>query len=480
MSFLKKILALLLCGAFAFSMLTACGDNQNDTNNQEQEEEESTENEYRDFYEEVFTMAYAKGTDANNFPFWPEPTTEAYERTRNVSEQVEAALNCKLEEYLLPNNNITTFQQMFATGDYTNNWTGAPFASSSSQVNAFYKAGFLQSWNDIPTVDLNNEELWGTKYKQQNATFNGELYLDVGGGSGGGNMGHMIFNKILVNEFNAQNPQELLEQGLWTWDTFEDYVHTISLFEADRTVYAVSIWANNHNSKVMWPLCSILSNGGSIVKKADDGSASFGLQDSEALAALDWASDMLKTGTIKFDEKWPPDTWAKSGSVIVLGDWAFGTSSSGSSAHWGLDNLDDIRFIPFPYGPNAEYGKTSATYASAAGGVGLLFGVDKEDSGYVWNVRKILSVEANDETEEEWKRRTFFQDDPSDDDSYNNYKKGIDEFGFDYSSQLGEDTMKQLRAGLINVVEGTQTSAELFSSISGIIDTAIQENIANN
>lgn len=476
---MKKWLASILLAAMVFSTLTACsGDTQSHGENEvEQNQEEQVENEYRDMYEAEFWGAYFIGTAQGNF-FWPEPTTASYEHTRNISEQVETLLNCKLLEEGFPGLGTSNFAAKMAVGDYQFSFT---HTTLGSPVSAYYEAGFIQSWDDISCVDLSNEALWGTPQKQKMMTFGGHVYAETGPDSisGAAQYGRMFYNKILAQELNPNVlPQEMYEQDNWTWASFEEYLKSVEIKEADRTVYGMSLGAHSLQAQVQFPLAAIFSNGGEIVRTDDSGNAYFALTDSEAIEALDWAAHMISSGLVVADTEFPPDIWATKGAVFILGDTSYGTASSGSSKHWGLDNLEDLRCMPFPHGPKGN-ASIPGSYATGDGGNLILYGVDKEDAGYVWTVRKTLLLESQDDTLEEWKRKTFFQDNPDDNDSYDNYVLGSTNYNLDYSGQIG-DKIDTLRDTLFSVIMGTKTPMEGMTGISATINDQLNKTMNAN
>lgn len=470
---MKRFLACLLIVVMSFAMLCACGDTSanNDVNNEVENDADAEESLYRDFYEEEFWGAFVVGTDSFNY-FWPEPTTEAKERTRKISAETEQLLNCKLMEEGFPATqlNASAWQQRMATGDYQFHWTSSQEATV--KVYAFYNAGFIQSWNDISNVDLTNYRKWGSPRNQANASFGGELYL-AGLGETGGQYGRLIFNKLLALELTNKSPQELYEAKDWTWSSFESYLESCNLNEADRRVYGMAVWATAPAARSMLPLCAVFSNGGEVVRVDDDGVATFTLGEPRAIEALDWAAKLVASDYVKLDSAWPPDTWAKGGSVFVLGDSAFGTGSSGQSAHWGLDNLEDIRFIPFPQGPQGD-GSVGGAWSSAADGTVILFGVDKEDAGYVWSAKWDIGDKYKEEHDEEWIRKTFFQDDVNDTDSYDNYKFCDNNYSLDHSTQIGDQTTL-MQETLFDIMRGLKTPTEGISAITSVITDSLNK-----
>lgn len=465
---MKKWFAMILLAAMVFSTLSACSDKVQQDQVEEDEELEETESEYRDFYEQEFWAAYAIGTGEYNF-FWPEPTTKEKEDTRKISEHVEQLLNCKLLEEGFHGQNAGFWAAKMATGDYRFSW--APTQNDMTPIYSFYSAGFIQSWNDIPGVDLSNAELWGSPSMQKLATFGGEVYAAVSGARGG-HYGKMFYNKILAQELNPMVlPQDLYEQKNWTWETFEDYLASVTLKDAERTVYGLSINPHGLENDISLALCAVFTNGGDVVKFDSTGKAVFGLTSPEAIEAIQWAADLSATDYVVYDGSYPPALWANEGAVLMLGDSSFGTGTSGSSKHWGLDNLEDLRCIPFPQGPKGD-GSVGGAYATSVMGEVMLFGVDKEDSGYVWGVFKGEKLAYQADTEEEWKRKTFFQDDANDSDSYNNWVFTAENFNSDYTAQIGT-AMTKLREAVSKAVHGEETPTQAMTSVQTLVQSEL-------
>lgn len=471
---MKKWLSILLVAVMCFSVLSACGIEIPDKSDRSDTQQDAdTESGYRDFYEEEFWAMYHIGSDHWNY-FWPEPTTEDKERVREISSAVEQALNCKLMEEGTTNP-VNSMQVNFATGNYKFHYSF--YSVASMTLHALYKAGYLQSWNDIPTLDLSRVELYGDLNKQAAATFDGEVYA-ISGGKGVADYGHLIYNQIMINRLNVPTPRALDEQDQWTWATFEDYLKTITTEEDGLKTYGMSVYANGSFPSAILGMTAIFSNGGEIVRFDENGQARFAVTDNDAIEALQWAADLHATGTVVMDTVFPPKIWASEGAVMILSNTVFGTGSTGSTEHWGLDNLEDIRFMRFPTGPKGDKTKHTGTYSLFPYGDILLFGTDKESSGYVYNVRSEMSYETAEEDNTAWIRKTFFGDDANDFSSYEYYDYGCNNGALSYVAQMG-DKVNTFFDTVYEVSTGLQTPMQGMSSISAVIQSELDASLNN-
>ena len=225
----------------------------------------------------------------------------------------------------------------------------------------------------------------------------------------------------------------------------------------------------------MLPLSAIFANGGNIVKKDSSGNSYFGLLDNEALTALEWVKSLEADTTVLKHDVWPPEIFGSKGSTFFLTRAWVGLGVSEEGKLYPQSNLDDFGWMPFPYGPDAEYGKSSGTYDSESGGTVILIGNDKQDSGYVLNafLSYVMTDDAGNVIDEEATfKHNFFQTD----ESYNNYKDGCTNFNYDYYSQL-EGAYSKMVTAIKDITKGKSTPNEAMGSIKEAMQSQIDLSI---
>ncbi|MDF2685005.1 MAG: sugar transporter substrate-binding protein [Clostridia bacterium] len=463
---MKKISLLLLICLMA-GIFTAC----NDSITEEKLDAEGNavvDAEYRDFGgQEFIHSAPGAGWEM----FWPEEAVSAKnDRIRAKSKAVQEALNCVFTEEALGGDNSDYYQKLIAAGDYHIN-----FASERGVPNcifSMYKAGLIEYLDDIEAIDFNNTEVWGTPEKRMPFTYENKVWAYSGGGNEGGTYGRLLYNNDLIKEFGVESPQSLYEQKKWTFDTFKELLPLVTDTTPERRIYGLSLYPINH----MLELTAIFANGGNVVKKDSSGKAYFGLLDNEALDAMEWVKEIKANKDSVRQDVWKPTLFGSKGSTFFLTMVFVGIESDPEDdIMYPQNHLDDFAWIPFPSGPDAEYGKYTGTYESDFGGTVILIGNDKQDEGYVLN--EFLSYIMKDEegnivNEEASFKRNFFHSE----ESYDNYKKGSINFSYDYYPQL-KDSYRNLIASLIKISSGRATPVEALEAIKDSMNAEIDINI---
>ena len=457
---MKKIIGLLLL-CLLIGIFSACNETVT-----EGDLEGETVTEYRDFGGQEFIHSTSGWV-----MFWPEEAISVNnDRIRAKTKAVQEALNCVLTDEIGGDEKSTYYQQLIAVGDYHINF--ATEMGTPNCIYSLYKAGMIEYLDDIEAIDLKNEKVWGTPAKRLPFTYEGKVWAYAGGGKEGGAYGRILYNNELIKEFGIDSPQVLLEQNKWTFDTFKELLPLVSDTSTERKIYGLSIYPDDQ----MLPLSAIFANGGNIVKTDSSGKSYFGLSDNEALTALEWVKSLEADKDSLKHDAWPPTIFGSKGSTFFLTrSWVGLGVSETDKIMYPQSHLDDFGWIPFPYGPNAEYGKSSGAYDSEAGGSVIMIGNDKQDSGYVLNA--FLSFVMTDDEgniidEEALFKRNFFQTE----ESYNNYKDGCNNFSYDYFSQL-ENSYKDMVSALNKVTKGTATPNEAMESIKVAMQAQIDISI---
>ena len=434
------------------------------------ETEESVVIEYRDFGGQEFIHS----TPSVGWEFfWPEEAASVKnDRRRAKTKLVQEALNCVFTEEVGGNEQSGYYQKLIAAGDYH-----ISFASELGVPNciySMYKADLIENFDEIEEIDLSNTKVWGTPEKRLPFTYGNKVWAYSGGGDKGGTYGRLLYNNELIKEFGVDSPQALYEQKKWTFDTFKQLLPLVTDTSEERRIYGLTLYPLDQ----MLALTAIFANGGNIVKKDSSGNAYFGLLDKEALTALEWVKELEANKEVVKHDKWKPAIFGSKGSTFFLTMVYVGINvSETDDIMFPQSHLDDFGWIPFPCGPDTEYGKFPGTYESDFGGTVILKGNDKQDAGYVLNayLSYVMTDDAENEiNEEDTFKRNFFQTD----ESYQNYIDGSTKFNFDYFPQLRDSYQKMVNA-LIKVSKGTASSTEAIESIKEAIQTQIDININN-
>lgn len=164
-------------------------------------------------------------------------------------------------------------------------------------------------------------------------------------------IGLVMYNPVLVSQFQLSDPHELLENDQWNWANFQ----TMAKACTDDTIPMYGIMEEWDD----FQLDAIFSNGGQVVKYNEDtGKYYYGLLDSESIEALDWTMDLLYVDKSIHAEEYSPDSFnhafIENRALFLVddSDLAFGTDDN-----CPLANMEEgFGWVPFPYGPsNTEH-----------------------------------------------------------------------------------------------------------------------------
>lgn len=212
-------------------------------------------------------------------------------------------------------------------------------------------AGYLCSWDDT-SLDITNYEKYGTEQYQKGATFDGKRYgiwpyywlaqLDF--------RGMVVVNNNLYKKYSDVSVHEMYENGTWTFDGFKNVLNLFTNTGDGNEIYPLAYYDSQ-----MLAMCSVLANGGSLVTYDNQtGLYSFGLYDSKAMTGLSFAQSLCSEKLAK-EDGWEMNIFDTDLSAVI-----------GLCENWNLNQIlqtiDDADVITFPFGPDAEYGKTCSAY----------------------------------------------------------------------------------------------------------------------
>jgi len=185
--------------------------------------------------------------------------------------------------------------------------------------------GYIQPVDDF--IDLNRPE-WNN-LMLNNGKANGKQYSFTDKD----NNGHgFYYNKTLIQKNNLEDPHELQEKGLWTWDKFLEMAKAVT----KDNVYGVHYFSQDLD--LVLPL--IYSNNGFVTK---DNKILFDAP--EAMEAIQFASDLYNVHKVVNRED--GDAWHE-GRVLFRPGYRW------SAFDWNESMVDDWGYVFFPMGPKAN------------------------------------------------------------------------------------------------------------------------------
>ncbi len=455
---MKKLISFVLLASFMFTVLSACSG------------EPVT---LLEFLPSNTNSGYNFGgatiTTTDTWPpFYadPESTTLQSDRTRYRVAQVEKDLNVKFVTDLNCNSeNASHYMTLYIANNLKYDLTvqrGTP-----NPIFDMYKAGILEPLEYMP-FDLSDEEIYGTPKSRSSVTFGGLTYAhNHDNGDDGANRGFLVYNDSHVKSFGVADPQELYEQGKWTFDTFAEMLPLVSdMSNPDRPIYALALY----NDPQMLPFSAVFANGGQVVKQNENGKYVFSLEDREAVDALEWVADLHATSDI-FQESWPPHLFRDGQATFYL----FRTFQINGFLDPEQSDVREFYFVPFPCGPNGEYGVNLGTYASEEGGVAFFNHTDTEMVGIVYDYfLRFDDYPSNlkfDKAAYDMENRFWSEK------SYENYLKGFELHEYDYFYQIGSELYWEFANALYDATVGTSNFSTVMGSYADLIQAALDESL---
>ncbi len=235
---MKKIVSLLLALVMLASVLVACGDGETDvttvpTNNVEVTEDATETLDIpltADYGQYEFRILSAGNQAFNDFQFEEESTLPLDNAQYKRKIKVEEDYNVKITQDI---------QQKYSSGG------GPGFLAVSQQVNtgdcnydlclvAGYDVsvlaygGYLYDMNSIKDIDLSKS--WWDQNATESLSVKDVVFFTTGDITVSDNRTAfcLLFNKMLLNDYNLESPYDLVHDGEWTIENFGKLVKSVS------------------------------------------------------------------------------------------------------------------------------------------------------------------------------------------------------------------------------------------------------------
>ena len=170
-------------------------------------------------------------------------------------------------------------------------------------------------------------------------------------------MGGVLYaNLELVGQYGFR-PYEMIEDGSWTWEGFENILKTIGGSPKDLSNNIPVGMYITDSFYEYFQTAAILNNGGSLVKKDNEGRFVSNFDSKEVKEALEWCRSLLANGIVEVGQN---DIKYDYFLEDLLG-FVYEYSYVGTVDTTGFMYNDvDFAILPCPAGPSAEYGKWSS------------------------------------------------------------------------------------------------------------------------
>ena len=285
----------------------------------------------------------------NNVLGYLEDTAFAELAAARINE-VEANYNCKLNiQYMVYDAAAAEFKKALATGD---NFADVIQHESYIMQDFARTEGALVGMSELVSqLDYHDTAKWGNKNILESMFWEKDLYgvvpmawpelLYTSSGY------PIVFNGNLVKQIGATDPREFVEKKEWTWDKFEEVLHTYTTTNGETTIYGMAVHPPYFSGMM------VSSNNVKFAYKEGDVYKA-GLYTPEAEAALSRAQFIYNTTSADcfFKGNITPegvvDIFINNGAVMA-------SVSSGNI--YGVNSkisfeVENTGILPYPAGPN--------------------------------------------------------------------------------------------------------------------------------
>lgn len=318
-----------------------------------------------------------------------------------------------------------------------------------SGIEEMVRGDLVVPLDDYDFFDFSNEKLYGDAVAKLPVSFDGKIYAvrgDIKPRSG-----FLVYNKPLADDFGVADPQELYEKREWTFQTFQEMLPSVT----DDSDPAFRIFGLSQYSEDMLGFTAVFANGGGVLKP-ENGKMRYALTDSDAVEALTWANELCRVNSLG-----SADRFEQGQSTFYL------TQSWHVAYAMKSDAIGEIDYIPFPFGPSAEYGVTKAAYYGPSGGTLIFTGEYTEESAAVLGRYIAFDDYPEDlQIDENYDRVNNYYNDKS----YENYLFSASGGCYNYAAQLGSQSYNNI----VNAITSCTVNGKGVSESVTRIEDSIQ------
>lgn len=392
-----------------------------------------------------------------------EDTSTKADTQRRIIGDVETKLNCTVKQEVVDYDHV-------AASIISDNCKYDLMYSHTATHFDLIKAGLFYDISKMDGIDLSNEAKWGSAQDQTHRMYKGMVFgvkPQNAESSYGSLEGVILSNDEMIRGFGQPTPKELLEQKKWTFDTFLDYLPSISDMSSDEPTYGMSVYDGQLHQI---PITAVFANGSQLLNVSESGDYSFDLMnDPKAVKALEWANDVYATGVVvedDFDDT-PAGYFTNGRSSLFLGGAWIGTTIRDG---YPLNELDSgFSFMCVPYGPDGVYGETYSSFIFVSNSISVPITSDEYEMACFLNEFCVEPTEEEAiELQNEIKNYYFFH--PEDYD----YVMGMaSNAAYTYLYAELDEVRADLCTALQSITKGTKTVSESLGAVSGKVDNAL-------
>ena len=150
------------------------------------------------------------------------------------------------------------------------------------------------NWFDIDNINLSKS--WWNQDAINNLAVNGKLYSmdgDITYATLGASVG-MVFNKGLFDDYQLEYPYDLVDEGKWTFDTFDKYARTFSQdLNGDGKMQIADDLFGYGSNHWLGPIEALYSTGERIITVNKDGTPELSLYKEDVIDVFDKYMNLL-------------------------------------------------------------------------------------------------------------------------------------------------------------------------------------------
>lgn len=379
---------------------------------------------------------------------------------------VEQNTNCKiLRKNFDSGMSASSFAAAYAAGQADTDF----FYHEIRFARDLYISGYIEPVHNLEDIDSTDYEKWGNRDKQMSTTYKGVLYGLPCVGSNYFPYPYYYYGILLCkNDVYASfgldtTPQEMIEAHNWTFDKFSALLPQLYDNSGSEPVYALV-----HSGL---PIFAVYANGGDKVVR-EKNKYIFGYTKPEAIRAMEWAKSVYNMSDCARESDGNSLKSFYKGNIVFFltnGYRLFGDIAS---------NTSDYSWLPFPYGPDAEYGSTFSVYSTAQDGViAIMKGNHNQrvqDTGYIVNLLFDATPHFGKTGYQKYIYRNYFDD--GDTDSFHVYLEQAKNVHYDYSLELGT-VNDELLEKLSMAMKTSSSVANVMESVKDAVNQKLDEEL---
>lgn len=339
----KKIIALGLVLTMAIQLLFGCG---SDSNNSEESEVNNDSNETVEsgtgFVENIYDMGGKTITIADGYWLGGESASPERQNCAKILEEIEKDYNCNIEVFTP---NMTTLEQ-----DITTSAAGGKVYANiicfQQEYSNIYRSGNIADVSTIKNLGLNTNN-W-LSISDEFSTINGVQYGVAFQEQQCQAVDWLVlaYNKDLAAKYELEDMYELVHNGEWTFDKFEEICQEVTK-KSNGSVQGMI------NGYPCFPFFMSANAAEPIASK--DGKYTYNCLSDNVLNAVQFCQDFNKNGLLDMKDYVGNDYGLTESNVFMDEKVMFHLSN-----YWVVSEVfsmgmpSDYGILPIPKGPDAE------------------------------------------------------------------------------------------------------------------------------